>query len=75
MTVATRIVSDTAPAAKKTTADAAGDSQPTAAAAADSVHYFQVPVAFGPAGQGATGYVALSMPAEVTAPRGSRRRS
>jgi hypothetical protein len=70
VTVATCIVSDTAPPAKKTTAaDASGDSQPTAAAAAaDSVHYFQVPVAFGPAGQGATGYVALSMPAEVTAP-------
>ncbi|MER6075916.1 conjugal transfer protein [Streptomyces sp. NPDC001817] len=70
VTVATRIVCHTAPPAKKTTAaDASGNSQPTAAeAAADSVHYFQVPVAVGPAGQGTTGYVALSMPAEVTAP-------
>ncbi|MFD8391070.1 conjugal transfer protein [Streptomyces sp. NPDC059680] len=70
VTVATRIVSDTTPPGKKTTtADANGDSEPTAAAAAaDSVHYFQVPIAVGPVGAGATGYVALSMPAEVTAP-------
>ncbi|MCA1219297.1 conjugal transfer protein [Streptomyces sp. 8L] len=33
-----------------------------------ALRYFQVPVATGPAGGGATGYVALSLPAEVTAP-------
>ncbi|MFJ3310900.1 conjugal transfer protein [Streptomyces sp. NPDC086549] len=67
VTVAVRIVSDTAPAKKETTAadTATGDSRPTAA---DSIHYFQVPVAVGPAGGGATGYTALSMPAEVAAP-------
>jgi hypothetical protein len=32
------------------------------------LRYFQVPVATGPGGGGATGYVALSLPAEVTAP-------
>jgi hypothetical protein len=71
VTVAARIVSDTEPTAKETKAadTAAGDSRPSAAeAAADSIHYFQVPVAVGPAGGGATGYTALSMPAEVAAP-------
>lgn len=37
-------------------------------AAADAVRYFQVPVASAAAGGGATGYVALAMPAEVAAP-------
>ncbi|MER5563738.1 conjugal transfer protein [Streptomyces sp. NPDC002506] len=39
-----------------------------AAAAAGAVHYFQVPVATAPATGGASGYVALAMPAEVSAP-------
>lgn len=69
VTVAARIVSDTEPAAKATTPAADSNSRPSAAqAAADAVHYFQVPVAVGPAGGGATGYTALSMPAEVAAP-------
>ncbi|MFI6658155.1 conjugal transfer protein [Streptomyces sp. NPDC050523] len=69
VTVAARIVSDTEPTAKSTTPAAGGDSRPSAAqAAADAVHYFQVPVAVGPAGGGTTGYTALSMPAEVSAP-------
>lgn len=38
------------------------------AAAAGAVHYFQVPVATAAAPGGASGYVALSMPAEVSAP-------
>lgn len=48
---------------------------PTAMASPDAsarvggeLRYFQVPVATGPAAGGATGYVALSMPAEVSAP-------
>jgi hypothetical protein len=70
VTVAARIVSDGTPAATKTTA---ADGQTTAhdtaaAAAADAIHYFQVPVAVGAASGGASGYVALSMPAEVAAP-------
>lgn len=40
----------------------------TPAGGAGSVHYFQVPVAAAPVGGGATGYVALGMPAEVGAP-------
>lgn len=69
VTVAARVVSDTEPTAKQTTSTADGDSRPSAAeAAADSIHYFQVPVAVGPAGGGVTGYTALSMPAEVSAP-------
>ncbi|WP_394426946.1 conjugal transfer protein [Streptomyces sp. SGAir0957] len=35
---------------------------------ADTLHYFQVPVAVGPAGGQTTGYTALAMPAEVSAP-------
>jgi hypothetical protein len=69
VTVAARIVSDTEPTPKETAPAAGGDSMPSAAeAAADAVRYFQVPVAVGPAGGGATGYTALSMPAEVAAP-------
>ncbi|MDX2758364.1 conjugal transfer protein [Streptomyces europaeiscabiei] len=67
VTVAARVGSDTEPNAKQTSA--ADDSRPSPAeAAADSIHYFQVPIAVGPAGGGATGYTALSMPAEVAAP-------
>lgn len=36
---------------------------------ADTVRYFQVPVAAGPAPGKATGYVALAMPSEVAAPK------
>ncbi|MFF7764199.1 conjugal transfer protein [Streptomyces griseorubiginosus] len=64
VTVAARIVSDTEPTTKQSST-AAADTQ---ASAADGIHYFQVPVATGPAGGGATGYIALSMPAEVSAP-------
>ncbi|GAA2523202.1 conjugal transfer protein [Streptomyces longisporus] len=67
VTIAAHIVSDTKPAATATSST--DDAQPSAAqAAADNLHYFQVPVAVGPAGGGATGYTALSMPAEVAAP-------
>ncbi|GGY71957.1 conjugal transfer protein [Streptomyces xanthochromogenes] len=51
----------------------AGEDRPdpkadAAAAATAAFHYFQVPVATAPAPGGATGYVALAMPAEVAAP-------
>lgn len=70
VTVAARIVSDTAPAVQKSAATdgATAPSSSAAAVAVDTVHYFQVPVAVGPAAGGASGYVALSMPAEVAAP-------
>jgi hypothetical protein len=70
VTIAARIVSDSTPAAKKTTtADGQTTAEDTAAAAAaDAFHYFQVPIAVGTAAGGASGYVALSMPAEVAAP-------
>jgi hypothetical protein len=70
VTIGARVVSDTAPPAKETTeADATeGASSAPTAAAEDAIRYFQVPVAVGPAVGGASGYVALSMPAEVTAP-------
>lgn len=69
VTVAARIVSATKLAPEETTSAAADDAQPSAAeVSAGSLHYFQVPVAVGPAGQGASGYTALSMPAEVSAP-------
>ncbi|MFC9608010.1 conjugal transfer protein [Streptomyces niveus] len=45
--------------------DAATDAE---AAAASAVRYFQVPVATAPAARGASGFVALAMPAEVGAP-------
>ncbi|WP_316782872.1 conjugal transfer protein [Streptomyces sasae] len=64
VTVAARIVSDSEPTAPQTTA--ASNAQTADADA--TIHYFQVPVAVGPAGGGATGYTALSMPAEVAAP-------
>ncbi|MFJ2007995.1 conjugal transfer protein [Streptomyces chartreusis] len=68
VTVAARIVSDAKPTTKMSES-AASDSRPSAAAAvADSIHYFQVPVAVGTVGGGATGYIALSVPAEVAAP-------
>ncbi|MFD0509289.1 conjugal transfer protein [Streptomyces chiangmaiensis] len=66
VTVAARIVSNTA-LPKTTSGNAVDDSRSAAAEDAD-VHYFQVPVAVGPAAGGATGYIALSMPAEVAAP-------
>jgi len=70
VTVGARIT-DTASGETATAAAAAGrrDAKAeAAAAAAASVHYFQVPVATAPAGGGATGFVALAMPAEVAAP-------
>jgi hypothetical protein len=67
VTIAARIVSDTEPTAQATASN--NDSPPSAGQqSADSFHYFQVPIAVGPAGGGATGYTALSMPAEVAAP-------
>lgn len=72
VTIAARIVSDTAPAATPSSAAADADPDERASASHESadeaVRYFQVPIAFGPAGGGATGYTALSMPAEVAAP-------
>lgn len=71
VTVAARIVSAAKPDAQETAApdSTEGNSRLSAAeAAADSIHYFQVPVAAGPVTAGATGYTALAMPAEVTAP-------
>ncbi|MCY0930995.1 conjugal transfer protein [Streptomyces sp. H27-H1] len=38
------------------------------AASAEVVHYFQIPIATAPAEAGATGYIALGLPAEVGAP-------
>ncbi|MGW4784882.1 conjugal transfer protein [Streptomyces sp. NPDC004230] len=64
VTVAARIVSTSAPRA---TADN-GSADSRSNAPGTSIHYFQVPVAVGPATGGATGYIALSMPAEVAAP-------
>lgn len=67
VTVAARI----AEAKPTTTSPADGRRDPQAdakAAAAEAVRYFQVPVATAPAAGGATGYVALAMPAEVGAP-------
>ncbi|MFJ3363565.1 conjugal transfer protein [Streptomyces anthocyanicus] len=71
VTVAARIVADAEPTPEKTTrsdADRSDAKTAAAAAARDSIHYFQVPVAVGPAEEGATGYAALSMPSEVAAP-------
>ncbi|MFJ3674000.1 conjugal transfer protein [Streptomyces sp. NPDC090106] len=65
VTVAARIVSDIKQTVRPTATT--GDGQPSAAAA-DSLHYFQVPVAVGSAAAGASGYTALAMPAEVAAP-------
>ncbi|MFE4873463.1 conjugal transfer protein [Streptomyces sp. NPDC056682] len=70
VTVAARIASaHPAPAPS----NPAGEQRPdpkadAAAAAAGAVHYFQVPVATAAVPGGASGYVALSLPAEVTAP-------
>ena len=71
VTVAVRITTAAASSSAGSASPAAdGTGAATAAspAAAGSVHYFQVPVATAPAGGGATGYVALSMPAEVAGP-------
>ena len=71
VTVAARIT-ETQPSAAPSTDDAPSDrsdaEQGTRAEGADSVRYFQVPVAIAPTGDDATGYVALTMPAEVGAP-------
>ncbi|WP_312897594.1 conjugal transfer protein [Kitasatospora kifunensis] len=75
VTVAAHVTTVTGASAGADGASPAADSSagattaPAAAAgSAGSVHYFQVPVATAPAGGGASGYVALAMPAEVAAP-------
>ncbi|WP_351233304.1 conjugal transfer protein [Streptomyces sp. NPDC002133] len=67
VTVAARI-SDPSPTTKPSDADRPDGKRDAGTAAAEAVHYFQVPVATSPAGGGASGYVALAMPAEVGAP-------
>ncbi|MDH6710927.1 hypothetical protein P3T27_007678 [Kitasatospora sp. MAA19] len=69
VTVAARIAGSAGPVSPSPVADGRRDPKAEAAAAsAGAVHYFQVPVAASPAGGGAMGYVALAMPAEVSAP-------
>ncbi|OEJ21544.1 hypothetical protein AS594_39080 [Streptomyces agglomeratus] len=68
VTVAAR-VTDQNPTAEPSAPDERQGAETDAkAVAAEAVRYFQVPVATAPVGGGATGYVALSMPAEVAAP-------
>ncbi|MDH6129798.1 conjugal transfer protein [Kitasatospora sp. GP82] len=69
VTVAARIVNASGTATVAAASSAAeGSSGPSAQpSAAEAVRYFQVPVATAPAGGGAMGYVALGMPAEVSA--------
>ncbi|MFI1177569.1 conjugal transfer protein [Streptomyces melanogenes] len=70
VTVAAHITA-THPAPAAPTSPPGGQRDPkqdAAAAAADAVRYFQVPVATAPAPGHATGYVALALPAEVAAP-------
>ncbi|MFF3326967.1 conjugal transfer protein [Streptomyces sp. NPDC002889] len=67
VTVAARIT-DTAPSAKPSDDDRPNTKDDAKAAAARAVRYFQVPVATAPTAGGASGYTALAMPAEVSAP-------
>lgn len=69
VTVATRITEATTGAtASPTGGRTGGQADSEKDEAADAVRYFQVPVATGSVTGGATGYVALAMPAEVAAP-------
>ncbi|MCX4792261.1 conjugal transfer protein [Streptomyces sp. NBC_01221] len=67
VTVAARIT-ETQPAAKPSGNERRDSRAEAKKAAAEAVHYFQVPVATAPAAGGANGYVALAMPAEVASP-------
>ncbi|MGW6571909.1 conjugal transfer protein [Streptomyces sp. NPDC054945] len=64
VTVAARVTGATPTATPSTQPGAS----PSPSAAADSVRYFQVPVATAPGAGGATAYTALALPAEVAAP-------
>ncbi|MCX4826174.1 conjugal transfer protein [Streptomyces sp. NBC_01142] len=67
VTVAARIT-EAEPTAKPSDNDRRDAKADAKKAAAEAVHYFQVPVATAPAAGGANGYVALAMPAEVASP-------
>ncbi|MGP4003624.1 conjugal transfer protein [Streptomyces sp. 8N706] len=67
VTVAARIT-DTGPSAQPSGDDRPDNKDNATATAAQAVRYFQVPVATAPAAGGASGYTALAMPAEVSAP-------
>ncbi|MGW0647294.1 conjugal transfer protein [Streptomyces umbrinus] len=69
VTVAARITATT-PAPTATRAADGQDAKDAAddAAAADAIRYFQVPVAVGSTSGGASGFIALALPAEVAAP-------
>ncbi|MFD9575342.1 conjugal transfer protein [Streptomyces sp. NPDC059982] len=64
VTVAARVTGATPTATPSTQPG----TSPSPATAADSVRYFQVPVATAPGAGGATAYTALALPAEVAAP-------
>ncbi|MFF3113538.1 conjugal transfer protein [Kitasatospora sp. NPDC057904] len=69
VTVAARITGAIGSPGAAPSADGRRDPKVEAAvASAAAVHYFQVPVAAVPSGGGVMGYVALAMPAEVSAP-------
>ncbi|MEV4616803.1 conjugal transfer protein [Kitasatospora sp. NPDC049258] len=67
VTVAARVVAASGSGTAAVASSPGGEGGPGGRAAA-AVRYFQVPVGTGAAGGGVTGYVALSMPAEVSAP-------
>ncbi|MEW1914202.1 conjugal transfer protein [Kitasatospora sp. NPDC085895] len=67
VTVAARIVDRSAPSASPS-ADSGPGRQGSQPGAAGAVRYFQVPVATAAAADGSSGFVALAMPAEVSAP-------
>lgn len=68
VTVAARVTGTKAPA-NPSEGDRPDDKGDAKTAAARAVRYFQVPVATAPTADGATGYTALAMPAEVAAPQ------